>query len=379
MIPCPDPTAEDSERSRHQDRGQYLARQDRWGDLADEIRAADTNRLVTPGGMPVADLLSYGARADVVLAVEHALYDGSPAHGAPLLQGIEALEGVLAEFPDDYAIAVLVAQAHMDIGWFWRGTGWDHETPARNLEAFQAHFDRAVDILDVYAEADLDAPILAAARCSLLCGRRDAGARIANDYERLINLNPLNPGPMRAMGNYLLPRWFGSYDQLELEARRTAARTQAVWGAGAYTWVMFDAITVDESACAHLDLEFFIEGLRDILERAPHQHTVNLLAAYCANSHGQTFTGNDAADHIRAQIADCADWIVREHLVELHPMIWAHAAAGFDNNLAIRFPRRFAAAGQADALRFIARLFRREIAQGKRITFTANGPVADTG
>ncbi len=377
MIACPNPTEEENARDTHQLRGQFLARQDRWMELAEGIRLAETVRRATPGGMPVADLLSYGARSDVVLAVEHALFDGRPARGAPLLSGIEALELMLSDAENDVTLATIVAQAHMDIAWAWRGTGWDSQIPHRNREAFNAHFDRARDILMPFDMREIFSPVLAAAKCALHGAGRGTPDDLARDYETLIDLDPGNPGPMRALGNYLSPRWFGTHARLELEARRTAARTQATWGAGAYTWVMFDALSGDDTACAELDLEFFVEGLHDILDRKPHQYTVNLLAAYCANTVGSNFSGYDPADQARSQIAACADWIVRTHMTELHPLIWAHAATGFDNNLRVHSPRGFAAAGQAEALRIIADLFRREIAQGKRIIFTANGPVTE--
>lgn len=377
-ISCPDPTAEEMLRDKHQRGAQRLARQERWGDIAKMIYEVDQNREMTPGAMPIADLMAFGARADVVLAAEHALADGKPPRDAPLMAGIEALEYVLAEFPDNYVIATIVAQTHIDIGWAWRGTGWDVELPARNSEAFAAHFDRASDILSPFCGQALDSPLLAAASCGLVGGKKDGRQSVADRYEALIDLNPANPRSMRAMGNYLLPRWCGSYRELELEARRTAARTQAIWGAGGYTWVMFDAIACDDQACANLDLPFFAEGLRDILVRRPDAYTANLLAAYCANAIGQTFSGNDEADQIRTQIADCARWIVREHLTELHPMIWAHAARGFDNSLRVHSPTRFAASGRADAMRIISTLFQREILAGHKIVFTDTGPVAMT-
>jgi hypothetical protein len=375
-ISCPDPTAEEILRDKHQRAAQRLARQESWADISKMISNADRNRDMTPGAMPVADLMSFGARADVVLAAEHALNDGSPPKDAPLMAGIEALEHVLAEFPNDYVIATIVAQSHIDLGWAWRGTGWDAELPSRNRAAFEAHFDRAGDILEPFRTQNLDSPLFAATCCALVGGTREGSNRVADHYEALIDLNPLNPGSMRTLGNYLLPRWCGSYADLELEARRTASRTQEIWGAGGYTWVMFDAIACDDQACANLDLPFFIEGLRDILERRPDPYTTNLLAAYCANAIGQTFTANDDADQIRTQIADCARWIVREHLTELHPMIWAHAACGFDNNLRIHSPSRFAASGRDDAMRIISSLFQREINLGQKIIFTDTGPVA---
>ncbi|MEP3786672.1 hypothetical protein [Ascidiaceihabitans sp.] len=375
VIPCPDPTAEDRERDFHQMRGQRLARQENWHDISSAIRLADRSLSKTSGGMPVADLISYGARADVVQACEHALLSGKPAKGAPILAGIEALEEVLAECGQDYIIAVIVAHAHMDIAWAWRGTCWDAEVCQRNKEAFQAHFDRARDILEPFQSLTPKPAFLAAAECALRGGCPDGKLKIADAYQQLIDLDPENARAMRAMGNHLLPRWFGDYNQLELEARRTASRTQSTWGAGAYTWVQLDAIAFDDEACARLDVSFFVDGLRDILERTNNQYIVNLTAAYCANTMGNARGGHDEADQVRSQIADCAKWIIREHLTELHPMIWAHAARGFDNSLRVRCPDRFAAAGQADALRIIGNLFRPDIAAGRKVVFTEDGPV----
>jgi len=68
-------SAEDSLRQQIEARGQFLARQDRWEELGEEIRAADQSRDCTPGGMGLADLLARGARLDVVQPVEQILSD----------------------------------------------------------------------------------------------------------------------------------------------------------------------------------------------------------------------------------------------------------------------------------------------------------------
>ena len=372
-IPCPDPTAEERCRDLHQARGLKLARIEEWQTLTDEIMQADSQRLKTPGGMPVAELLAFGARADVVSAAEHALIGGRPAHDAPLMAGIESLEQVLAENPNNPALAAIVAMAHIDLGWAWRGTGWDIEVPLRNREAFAAHFDRATSIMDDFDAAALESPLLASTQCALVTGQDGSNRKIVRRFETWIDLDPKNPRAYRAFGAQMLPRWHGNYDQLELEARRAAGRTHDIWGAGAYTWVMFDAISSDPIACARVDLEFFLDGLHDILRNTSDQHTVNLLLAYCANTMGSTQTGNDDTDYVRTQIASAADWIVRDHLSELHPMLWAHAARGFDNALRIRCAERFAASGYADALHFLTEVFRRELSAGQRVVFTKNG------
>lgn len=355
-------------------RGQFMARQDRWDELAREIRSADLARKTTPGGMPVADLLAYGARADVVNAVEHALQEGRTFGDAPLLDGIVAFEALHREHKDNPIITLIVALAHIDIGWAWRGTGWETVVPRVNRERCAAHFDRAQQLLSPLCGIELDSPLMAAARCALLAGLRDAQARIADDYEDLIDLDPNNHRHMRALGNHLLPRWFGDYKQLELEARRTASRTQDIWGAGGYTWVYFDAIALDDRACALVDIEFFIDGLHDIVAACPDQAMINLLSAYCSVALRHGLGVNSDADLPRVQIADCARWLIRDHLTELHPMIWAHAADGFDNNSRVTSLSRFAARGRADALQAIADQFRDDIDRGQHVTFTPNGP-----
>ena len=65
-IPCPDPTAEERARDMHQMRGQKLARLEDWETLTSEILKNDAERTKTPGGMPVAEVLAFGARNDVV-------------------------------------------------------------------------------------------------------------------------------------------------------------------------------------------------------------------------------------------------------------------------------------------------------------------------
>ncbi|WP_230981744.1 hypothetical protein [Ruegeria pomeroyi] len=373
-IPVAEHGRDEADCARLRAHGQFLARQERWQDLSDAIRAADATRETTEGGTPVADLLAFGARSDVVLAVEEALQDSHRTDQAPLIDGIRALEFVRQDHPDDPYIALIVALTHIDLAWAWRGTGWDTIVPRLNREKCAAHFDRAIEILSPWCGVKMDSPILQAACCALLAGRRTSQRRVADCYEALIDLDRHNSRHMRALGNHLLPRWFGSYAELELEARRTAARTQDIWGAGGYTWVYLDAIAQDEEACARVDVDFFIDGLRDIARARPEQETINLLAAYCTVTLRGNIGLHEEADLNRMQICDAADWLIRDHLTEVHPMIWAHASEGFDNNMRVSSPSRFAARGRADALQIIASLFRDEIRNGNRVVFTPEGP-----
>ena len=372
-VHVPDIPAEDTSRYKYQKSGQRLARQEDWAELSSLIKDADDARLMTQGGMAVADLFGFGARADVVWAAEHALAKGRGANNATLLDGIEALETVLLEHPGDHAIALIVAQAHMDIARAWR-TGTKGSTKrALSTEACRAHFDRAEDILNDFADYATQSPAMAFARCGLRRTKPAARAGLANDFANAIDLNPSDPRPMRMLGRALLPTRYGSLDQLELEARRTAARTERQWGAGGYTWVMFEAIVQNAEACARLDLPFFMDGLKDILKRQSDAFTANIMASYCAITMHKT-SGNTGADAKRAVIASAEDWIVRDHLSELHPLLWAQADQSFDHRLRIRSVHRFAEAGKAVAQTALERIFSAEIRDGARVSLTTDGP-----
>uniref|UniRef100_UPI002B269D22 hypothetical protein n=1 Tax=Leisingera sp. TaxID=1879318 RepID=UPI002B269D22 len=322
----------DPECIQAQDSGQFLARQERWDELSRQIRDADQTRAAARCGLPLADLVAYGARADVVNATEHALAEDQDACSRSLIRGLMAFEALRAENRQDPYLTALVALAHIDIGWAWRGTGGQTVASQPNQRRCAAHFDRAAALLDPIEKGCRDSPFLKAARCALFAGRNAGTLRVADEFGALIDLAPGNHRHMRTLGAHMLPHRSGSYAALELEARRTASRTAETWGAGGYTWVYFDAISIDDQACARVDTRLFLDGLKDIVNANPSQEMVNLLAAYCTVSLRRGLGQNFQADVPRLKIAGAATWLIRDHLTELHPLVWAHAAEGFDNS-----------------------------------------------
>lgn len=372
ILPSLPVTDEEIARAAHQDNGQKLARQEKWEELSEHIQYAEDCRLTTPGGESAAMLLAFGARSDVVSVAEDALYDDAE----PAPDGIEALEEMLAENYGDYPCALITALAHIDIGWAWRNTAPEGDN-GLHLLRFREHFKRADDILGPFDGVDLDAPSLAAAQCALLASRKQPGTRVADDYATLIDLDPDSPRHMRALGQHLLPSEYGDYAQLELEARRTAARTGDVWGAGAYSWVYFDALALDPMALATLDVDFFIEGMKDILNRRKEQHVTNLMAAFCAITMGPDADLHKnrpaAAEASRKRLHGFLDWILTCHLQELHPLIWSQTllSPGLTPPLPTR--RALVTKGRQTALRVIADRFAEDIANGYSIAFSSAG------
>ncbi|MFW8636804.1 hypothetical protein [Cribrihabitans pelagius] len=351
--PCAEPA--DPAADQAQDRGQFLARQERWEDLSGLIRAADTAREAARGALPLADLIAYGARADVVGAAEDALSVDAAFAGRGLIRGVMEFEALRAGHCRDPYLTALVALAHIDIAWAWRSSC------AAGKRSSAAHFARAEQLLAPFADSalSLGSPFLQAAHCALLAGRPADPAtagRAEESYGRLIALDPRNPRAMRALGAQLLPGGGGSYAMLEQAARRTAAATDGAWGAGGYAWAYFDALALDPEACAHVDAELFLEGLRDILRTDASQDMVNLLAAYCTVA--LPAGAGKAGTAQRLRICGAAHWLVHGRLTELHPMVWALAAEGFGNSARVGALPRFASRGEAIARAALADLFR---------------------
>ncbi|MDE4134442.1 hypothetical protein PXK00_15065 [Phaeobacter sp. QD34_3] len=378
-IPVCRESQEDALCSTLQQEGQFLARQERWEELSERIATADATHRTTPGGMPESELLAYGARADVLNAVEHALGEEKPHDQRQLVDGIMALETIRKDHRDDPYLTALIALAHIDIGWLWRGPGLEDAASKAHLRRCAAHFERAAALLSMIPDDRRSSAFIAAADCALFAARREDALHVADAYARLIDLAPRNHRPMRALGLQMLPRCSGSYEALELEARRTAARTEEIWGAGGYAWVYFDALATDPAAGEAVDPRFFIDGLRDILQACPSQDMANLLSAYCAVAMGGAHLNGATPRTPREEIAKSAEWLIRDHLRELHPLVWAHAGQGFDNNARISSLKRFSALGQAQAMNFIAEIFREEIARGQKIAITPEGLQMTTG
>lgn len=380
-IEIADETKEGTQSQAAMTRGQFLARQDRWDILLKELADAERTCAATPARTPVADLLAFGARGDVVSTAEHALRDGLDPNDAIVLDGVMALERIRIELKRPALMTTVVALTHIDLGWNCRdAASRDTSYGTAYQKRGTAHFERAQTLLK---EVPLTSPLALAAQCALFsCIARPIN-QVTQYYGRLIDLAPKIPRHMRTFGTQLLPQNGGSYAELELQAQRVAERTQSDWAMGGYTWVYFDAIAQDLNACAHVNTQQFLDGLADIVDHGEDQEMINLLVAYCLvtfkdtdQDHGQNMGAQASKDAqaARSEIRESAHWLVRNHLQVLHPVIWGHAAHGFTNNAPVSCYGRLADEGRRHALAALETLFQREITAGHMVEFTPNGP-----
>lgn len=376
VIPVQDKGEDEQQCDAARERGMFLARQERWEDLAQELNTADTERAATGAGLPIAELLAFGARSDVVNGVEHALAEATPVENRLYVDGIMALEAARVSLKDNPLLAALVAQAHLDLGWAWRSEAAASLSNSHSSRA-QVHFDRAWSL--VQRHTNNHSPFVQSTLCSVLVTQDTPAMKLADAFAALIALDPINFRNMRHLGIALRPGQTGDRNLLEIEARRAAVQSETIWGAGGYTWTYLDALMLDDTACETVDLAFFMDGLRDILHNRPAQETVNLLLAFCAIGVQRNMGQSLAADAVRMEISHAADWLTRYHLQEIHPLQWAHAAAGFANNAHVPSPRRFAARGKDAAQGFLQECFSEELAQGQTVSFSDAGLELITG
>ncbi|MCA0955537.1 hypothetical protein LCM16_15675 [Mameliella alba] len=342
-------------------RGQFLARQEDWEQLAVEITRAEQTRALTPGLHSQAALMSEGARRDISEAIRDAVARGEPRM---VQAAIASLEPLLNDYPGCPVIAQIVAMAHVDAARAWR-----EADAADRHEAYARHMAAAARLNDRFDPFEHDMPLWAAVRCAVLEADPHPQARVADDFEDLIDLDPGNPHHLLVFGCALRPTRFGSWEMLDTQARRVAARTADVWGCGGYAWVYFGALGTDAGAFGRLDAELFAEGLHDILTRHPSQDMANRLAALT----GHTLGGPTEAGSARRRVADCLGWIAQDHLREIHPLIWAGVPARNHVDLLDRRDADPQRVGRARALSALGEFYAPLLDGGRRLVFGPEG------
>ena len=140
--------------------------------------------------------------------------------------------------------------------------------------------------------------------------------------------------------------------------------------------MFLDALRVDQGAARALDIDFFLDGLRDILYLQPDQHIANLLAAYTGITMSPVRTPVEAPDivrEVRQNIHSMFDHILRENLRELHPLLWAEADLGPTPGTYLPPRGALLRKGRDTALNAIASHFKSDIISGKILEFGKGG------
>jgi len=236
----PDPTTpKDRLSDKNHQLGQKLGCDRKTGlVLSKAIRRADADNTLTPNLCLWAELMALGARADVVMATEHAIRRMSTAAFAQSVcsAGIE-------DFPhmcwnahqDDYVVACVVPRPYRHrLG---PGAARAESTRAalnRNRDACIAHFERAGEIYRAVNRTAPTSALVAATALWLMSAARASPPRPGptRKLRAAHSAQPAHPRADARLGNHCCLANQVAIPSLSLRARRTARRCRNVWGAG---------------------------------------------------------------------------------------------------------------------------------------------------
>ena len=250
-----------------------------WAGLDTLVTRCDQNRMTAKDDTRLAPLAIVAiwdrifTRAEV--QAEDCLSKGEDAIPA---SAIEPFLDAADQAPDSYALTAIAAGLAMQLGWARRGHAWSDLTEEDALRAMQGLFDTAGGLLSAFDASELNSPLLAGLAYDHLAGIGTSLGDLKKAFALRMRQDPHDPEALAAQGWYLLPRWYGDYEQLDDTARRRHAATHKDRGAADYTLVYDQALTRDEGAMMMVDLGLYRDGLYDLIDRSRDpEATVNLV------------------------------------------------------------------------------------------------------
>ena len=290
---------------------------------------------------------------------------GQPApqdHGRPQplskldTSGFEKLEIAQANRPHDPVLAAITARVAIEIGWTIRGSGYIQDTPQASHENMAHYFAKAQQILSPFKTEECTSPTVLAVHHMLADGLPNADSFVRDAYENWRKHAPTDLELYSDHAFKLLPRWFGTYEELEITARQAAADTQTTMGASAYAAFYMGVLVQDDGTVCSVDIEFLEEGLNDLIKfHNTNQQRVNFILATLAEASSGIVGENIQMKPYRDKIRTVFHNIVRQHLTHICLGAWDMRPI--------------------DAHMYIADAFADELAAGHTIKFTDNGVV----
>ncbi len=260
-------------------RARYEAwvQQEDWAAIQEQINRDDKVRNTDyKSEMRSARVGVRAAMADI----HEALGYGGEMAEARALDAVERFDQRHQAEKSDMAAAVLAAEAHMEIGWMYRGGGTIDTVSRDGLNNMQKHFDRAGEILAGFDIAQLGSATLAASNFRYavgICG----GASLFHAAHRIwLEADAADPEMMGQVAFHLLPRWYGSYRMLHRAAADIADRTADDLGDQAYAMTLLSVAVEEPELVAAIDAERLAKGAFQMLEaRSSDQSSVNYVVA----------------------------------------------------------------------------------------------------
>ena len=313
-----------------------LAQAQRWHAILARLRQLDQTRAPTASGGRL-----YEVALNAVLFPS--LDDADPiARHLALTAALPVLEAMHKTHAQDYVAAVLLARALIVLGWQARG-GEDGRPGPKALKKSASYFARAEALIERFDPIEENSPMLAGARYRLAPGV-DGGAEFLRDwFEDWADLDPTDTDMLSLHGRYLSPQRFGSYRELDREARRAMARAEN----GPATYALFWVMPLSQrEAMRWLDAKLFLAGVEDVLTRTGSQRLANIFANLLYRvgrpHRGRVRRVTVGEARARGRLTKAFGTLIRLHLREVHQSLWLDDAAGIRRALGTAFAEELA-------------------------------------
>ncbi|WP_427789010.1 hypothetical protein [Brevundimonas diminuta] len=278
--------------------------QDRYGDFAPVIESTERMANTPEGITAYMDLMTPYLREDFRLPWGETLAShahewappGDAAHAADSDAFVDGARQVYESRPSALSAAIYAFACNL-VG--WRARGQDYKVSPEGAATLQDWGDRGWDIGIGHVNRTLDGgqglsksdvPLLASV-CSIALtrGSPEALTQVFGLWEQV---DPTDLAMMTQRAYSLLPRWYGSAEELEQYARSCMEATRPVYGAGAYGYIYgwlcrladFD---IEDTGC---DIDLADQGMKDLRAYFP--------CNYLHNMHAQLLSWGDREERV---------------------------------------------------------------------------------
>lgn len=202
--------------------------------------------------------------------------------------------------------AAAYAYALGTTGKCWRGNGWAKDVSNEAWDKLEHYVDGARAIMNESAPMAGDCLIWHTLNMRLGLIEGADRQTMAVRFERVQDLDPYNPSIYHDRLIQLLPRWGGSFAEMEVFAKQSASRTSDRFGNLLYARISWNALKFEHANNLLIDRALMLEGLDDWLRVHPSQGVANL---YACHAHYQ-----EKLDIVRR--------LFEEHIKEIHIDAW---------------------------------------------------------